>query len=141
METDENGEFTAMVLPGAVRLQLMNLYTTEYMQLGRPRSIEVSARDNILPPIEAVLAEPRDGKVVNHLGVPVANAKVTAYHDNWLCSSATSNEEGSFRLPKMPASISSDQATYRVHLDEGNTTRQADVSLESASPIVLRIGQ
>ncbi len=120
--------------------QPMHLHSTKYLQLGQPKPVVVSTTDNEVPPIEVVLAEPRDGKIINRLGFPVANANVSAYYGNRLCSSATTDGDGQFNLPKMPASIASDQATYRVHLENGVTFNSDNMSIESALPLVLKVG-
>ena len=137
--TDQNGEFVAMVLPGSIQFQPMNLASTNYLQLGSLASIEVSdASETELEPIEVHPSEPREGRIVDSAGKVIAGVSVNAYYRNWLCSSTTADENGEFRLSKMPKGIESSELTYRVSLTKDERRKIAsDVTVQSNDPFVL----
>jgi hypothetical protein len=143
--SDAKGQFSARVLPGKVRFQPMNLDKTKYLQLGSPKWLDVPSDANNLelPAIVGVPSKPLDGRLVDQSNSPVADARVFAYYDNWLCSTASTGKDGRFQLPKMPVSVDADEATYRVELGVGETRhmRNGGVDIMHASPFVLRVNR
>ncbi|QDT10931.1 hypothetical protein [Planctomycetes bacterium K23_9] len=144
--SDANGEFAAWVLPGKVRFQPMNLSATKYSQLGAPKQNEVPEdvpEDEAfeLPAIEVVPTEPLQGLLVDQDDKPVAEARVIAYYNNYLCSSATSDADGKFLLGKFPTQIDFKHATYRVVLDEHETRhmRDGDVQIEPTQTLKIQV--
>jgi|GEM_PF-3335591 len=142
--TDADGEFVAWVMPGNVRFQPQNLYKTNYLQFGSPKPIEVPEGDGVfeVPPIELVKAKPASGKLISQeTGKPIAGVEVITYYDNWLCSSAKTNESGEFELKKIPESVEADELTYRIELalDDLRHMRNGDVKIESSSPVVVSV--
>ena len=141
--SDAQGRFTARVLPGRIRLQPMNLSKTKYLQLGSPQWHDVpdDADGFQLPVIEVVASIPLEGRLVDQDNLPVADARVTAYYKNWLCSTANTRDDGRFQLPKMPVSVAARDATYRVTLGVGEmrSMRKGEVNIIDRSPFTLRV--
>lgn len=121
----------------------MNLSRTKYLQLGRPKSYEVPADSDgfQVPAIRVVASKPLGGRLVDVANSPIAGASVIAYYDNWLCSWAKTDDDGRFRIPKMPVKIRTDEANYRVVLrdDETRFMHDGGVSIVQASPLTLRV--
>ena len=88
-----------------------------------------------------VPAVPVDGRLVDQNDSPVADSEVIAFFDNYLCSTAKTDDDGQFRLPKMPESINLGEATYRVALSLGETRFMDDSGVEiiGVKPLVLRV--
>ena len=141
--SDANGRFTARVLPGLVNYYLLNLSNTKYLQFGRPQPYEAleDEDENEMPPIEVMLSEPLDGRLIDENDQPVADATVIAYHSDSLCSSARTKKNGQFTLPKMPVGNKANRATYRVIFDpEGRRfMNKGEVEIVEASPLVIRV--
>lgn len=142
--TDSNGRFTARVLPGYVSLQLMNLGETNFLQSEQlEREYVPNVPDgNELKPVKLVRASPLDGQLVDRSGAPVADARVWAYYNDSYCSTAETDNDGRFKLPKFPESVAAADGDYQVQLGIDPTTprtRPGEVGIVGTSPLILEV--
>ncbi len=138
--TDENGIYTAQVLPGQrVSVQLISK-PTEYTnwlenQTGRqPSDIPLDAKEFELPTIELIPTLPLAGTLVDAFDRPVEGVQVIVAQQGRVISMGKTDAEGRFTLHVLRGfqvekySVSSDDPFYRV-----------TPTVTNESPLVLKL--
>jgi len=136
--TDAEGKFTAHVLPGQVRQQLI-VIPKPYRKWIRGQNsyepVEASADSAPLELTPLVIVQPREvvGKLLDAEGNPIAAQWLSAVSGNRNVGSAQVGEDGAFRLS---ASKDAEIDGYRVQAMDGTP---AEVRVVSESPLVLQL--
>ena len=94
------------------------------------RDVPEDAENLELPPIEAAPSKILAGRLIDENDQPVANAQIIGIYQNWVCARATSEDDGTFKFPRMPTEIEPDEATYRVSISVGKSRDRYDGVVE-----------
>ncbi len=145
VESDAQGQFTARVLPGRVRLQAINLFP-KYTQSGSPRDgFDVPAQTEVfeLPPLEVVPAKKLVGRVIDQHDRPVANASVRAVAKGTLAgigrSTGQSDANGEFTLSGIPANVDTTTAQYEVSMGTSINQIRLQAEVVQQDPLLIRV--
>jgi protocatechuate 3,4-dioxygenase beta subunit len=138
--SDVQGRFEAHVLPGNVRMQVINMppnvaanYTETGESMGRTIEVDESAQPFELPPILLAPTETVEGTLTDHIGRRLANARVCGNGERRRYGFAVTNADGEFAL-HLPKKISID--SFEAWLpDQANST--TSVKIMRYRPLVL----
>ncbi|HUT89941.1 MAG TPA: carboxypeptidase-like regulatory domain-containing protein [Thermoguttaceae bacterium] len=140
--SDAQGRYTAPVLPGPIRLQVIYM-PEEYVQsrgVGFPfPSYEVPADAKVfeLPPLEAVPAKSITGRVIDESDQPVANVRISILVGNRYFGHGKSDRNGRFNLTGVPTTIDPAKVKYQWNPEVGSTM-PSECEVVKANPLVLR---
>ncbi len=141
--SDEKGRFEARVLPGPVSNAVLTIppaFRDLYQDSGQSpgnREIEVAAGTTVeLPPIRLAPLKKFQGKVIDRLGRPFAEAELCADSKNRRYGFCKTNEHGEFSTT-IPRTIAIDG--YEIWVAVHARERSCKVIVEQQEPLVLRV--
>jgi beta-lactamase regulating signal transducer with metallopeptidase domain len=139
--SDAEGKFTAYVLPGEVRLQMIYI-PGGLMRIGSSQppyaatcTVPEDAKKFTLPPLEVVRTKKISGRLVDPDGKPVAHAQLSIEWDSAHDYAGKSDDKGQFVL-RVPAEAPLDALQFNAFFV---TTEPHEAEVVQRDPLVLRI--
>lgn len=135
--TDDDGRYSAYILPGDVKLHVITL-PGKYVQLGRPweekHPVPDGKTDFELPPIEVVPAIEVPGRVIDSHGDPLAGVRIRGRIGELSYGIGQSDENGRFTLYRVPAGMK-----LNGYVASSRELGRVTLAIESTDPLILRV--
>ena len=133
--TDENGNYSAFVLPGDLKVSANfgRQYINAAGQWGKTCAVPKGVTDFELPPIEAVPAIDATGTLLDSEGKPLAGARVGGIAGNTMYGWNKSDEQGVFSLGQFPTRMRFESFS----IESGG--ERFDGKIESTDPLVVSL--
>ncbi len=137
--TDSKGRYSAMVLPGPLRLQVIYTGRKDLIQAGEPWLARIpvpeGTSDFELPPVELSKTKTVIGRLLDHDGKPLAEHRVNGLVGNRRYGWGRSNDTGGFTLDGVPEEVQLER--YQAYADPSPIPR--DVKVVTLDPLVIQL--
>jgi beta-lactamase regulating signal transducer with metallopeptidase domain len=141
-KNDAQGNFTASVLPGQIRVEVL-CRPDKYIQFGAWPEYEIpaSVKKFEVGPVELVPTKNISGRLVDKHDQPVANRTLWVAANGRSYGYATTDAKGDFSLTGVPSPIDPGQAKYETVPTGETTVEPIQAKIAQTSPLVLRVEQ
>jgi beta-lactamase regulating signal transducer with metallopeptidase domain len=138
--SDDAGKFTARVLPGNGRTQVIYVPNGGATQLSDSRMaqhvVPEGAADFELPPLELIKTKTLSGRLLDKTGKPLPKRRISGINGNGRYGFGESDKNGDFKLTEVPEGLTLEK--FEVW-SEGSGERPLDSVIDSTDPLVVRL--
>ncbi len=139
VKSDAAGKYTARVLPGKVRMQVIHIPSGDAEQLIDSRSaqhdVPEDSVDFELPPIELTKTKTLSGRLLDAAGKPLPNRRLYGVNGTGSYGFGQSDKNGDFELTGVPDGLTLEK--FQIWPD-GNGA-PLDSIIDSTDPLVVRL--
>lgn len=140
--TAANGEYTARVLPGDVRQQVIYMppeFVAVNVDMNKVIQVPADADNFELPPIEAERAKTISGQLSAADALKFTDFYVCVIDGKKYYGNGTSDEKGSFSVGQIPESVDPLKVRYGLVRKRGSTMPEFIGGVTQTDPLVIRV--